>query len=310
MRLIINGKSAGDPGLRSAIGQLRDAGNHIDVRVTWEAGDAARYAAEASQSEVDVVIAGGGDGTVNEVVGGLLSTEQPNKTAVAVLPYGTANDFAAGCGIPIGDPFAALTLAAMGNTFAIDIGQANDRYFVNVASGGFGAQVTANTPPELKKALGGAAYSLMGVVTAAKASPYHSRVTFPDGTSRSGDILVMTAANGRQCGGGQQVAPRARLNDGLLDFTIVHDVDIQSFGQVLNEILTLGDETNEFVSYTQLPSLRIECDVPLQVNLDGEPFRSNVFEFGILREAIRFVLPPDAPLVSRRSAACLDKEIA
>ena len=61
----------------------------------------------------------------------------------------------------------------------------------------------------------------------------------------------MTAANGRQCGGGQQVAPRACLNGNKLDFLIVHDVDMQSFGQVLREILTLDDETNRYVSYMQ-----------------------------------------------------------
>lgn len=299
MRLIINGKSAGDPALRSAIGQLRGAGEKIEVRVTWEGGDAARYAAEATRDGVDVVIAGGGDGTVNEVVGGILSTDEPKKTAVAVLPYGTANDFAAGCSIPIADPLAALTLASRGAAVPIDVGRANDSYFVNVASGGFGAEVTTNTPPELKRVLGGAAYSLMGVVTAAKATPHHSRVILPDGSSRSGDILVMTAANGRQCGGGQQVAPRAFLNDGLLDFTIVHDVDLQSFGQVLSEILTLGSESNEYVSYAQLPSLRIECENSLQVNLDGEPVLANVFEFSVLREAVRFVLPPEAPLAKR-----------
>jgi lipid kinase YegS len=297
MRLIINGKSAGDPVLRSAVGQLRDAGHKLDVRVTWEGGDAARYAAEAVDSGVDVIIAGGGDGTVNEVVGGVLSTDQPKSTALAVVPYGTANDFAAGCGIPIGDPLAALTLASEGNIVPIDVGRANDRYFINVASGGFGAEVTANTPPELKKALGGAAYSLMGVVTAAKATPHHSRVTLPDGSVHAGDILVITVGNGRQCGGGLQVAPKAYLNDGLLDFTIIHDVDIQSFGQVLGEIMTLGNEENELVSYAQLPSLRLQCDDPFQVNLDGEPVRSNVFEFSVLREAVRFVLPPGAPLV-------------
>ncbi|TWT85127.1 putative lipid kinase YegS [Planctomycetes bacterium CA13] len=297
MRLIINGKSAGDPELRSAVGELRDSGQPIEVRVTWEGGDAARYAAEAVRDGVDVIIAGGGDGTVNEVVGGILSTDKPNSAAVAVLPYGTANDFAAGCSIPIGNPLSALTLAATGNIVPIDVGRANDSYFVNIASGGFGAEVTANTPPELKKALGGTAYSLMGIVTAAKALPHHSRVTLPDGTSKSGDVLVMTAANGRQCGGGQQVAPKAYLNDGLLDFMIVHDVDMQSFGQVLSEILTLGDESNEYVSYAQLPSLRIECDNPFQVNLDGEPVRSKVFEFSVLPKAIRFVLPPNAPLV-------------
>ena len=83
-------------------------------------------------------------------------------------------------------------------------------------------------------------------------------VTLPDGTSDSGDVLVMTAANGRQCGGGQQVAPRACLNDGKLDFLIVHDVDMQSFGQVLREILTLDNEANQYVSYMQAESMKME----------------------------------------------------
>ena len=109
----------------------------------------------------------------------------------------------------------------------------------------------------------------------------------------------MTIANGRQCGGGQQVAPRAMLNDGLLDVTIIHDVDLGSFGQVLSEVLTLGVESNEYVSYAQLPSLRIESDEPIQVNLDGEPVSSKKFEFSILRDAIRFVLPDTAPLHNR-----------
>lgn len=296
MRLIINGKSAGDPALRPSVGQLREAGHELEVRVTWESGDAARYAAEAVRDGIDVVIAGGGDGTINEVVGGVVAEGGGGETAVAAVPYGTANDFATGCGIPLGDPLAALQLAATGKAVPIDVGKANDRYFINVASGGFGAEVTTNTPPELKKALGGAAYSLMGVVTAAKATPHPSRVTFPNGMTRCGDILVLTVGNGRQCGGGMKVAPRACLDDGLLDFTIIHDVDLESFGQVLSEIVTLGDETNEFVSYAQLPSLKLECENGFQVNLDGEPVRSETFEFSVLPKAVRFVLPPEAPL--------------
>jgi lipid kinase YegS len=296
MRMILNGKSAGDPALRAAVKEIRDVGHRLDVRVTWEGGDAARYAADAAGDRVDVVIAAGGDGTVNEVVTGILSTKDIGNTAVAVVPFGTANDFASGCGIPIGDPLAALRLAASGDAVPIDVGKANDDYFVNVASGGFGAEVTANTPPELKKAIGGAAYSLMGIVTAAKMAPHNCRVTLPDGSSHRGGVLVMTAANGRQCGGGQQVAPRAYLNDGLLDFTIIHDVDVQSFGQVLAELLTLGDESNELVSYAQLPSLRIESDDDLQVNLDGEPVRSRVYDFSVIPGAVRFILPLQAPL--------------
>ena len=73
MRLIINGKSANDPALRSAVKEIRKAGHPLDVRVTWESGDAARYATEATQEGIEVIIAGGGDGTVNEVAGGVLA---------------------------------------------------------------------------------------------------------------------------------------------------------------------------------------------------------------------------------------------
>jgi lipid kinase YegS len=295
--LVVNGKIAEDPELRDAVNRLRGAGESIEVRVTWERGDAARYAVEAVRDRVDVVGACGGDGTVSEVVQGVLESDEPQGAAIAVIPFGTANDFAHGCKIPMNDPQDALDLALGGSIQAIDVGMANERVFVNVASGGFGAEVTTSTPLEWKRAFGGAAYSLMGVVAAAKMSPQSVRVTFPDGTSSAGEMLVVTVANGRQCGGGHQVAPRAYLDDGLLDVAIVHDVDIKSFGKVFGELITLGDEANQYVTYRQLPWLKIESDRTLQVNLDGEPVKSNTFEFSIRHRAIRMVLPPGAPLV-------------
>ena len=86
LRLIVNGKAAGDQALRTAVGEIRQKGARLEVRVTWEGGDAARYAAEAVQDEVDVVVAAGGDGTVNEVVDGIMSATQSPKVAVAVVP--------------------------------------------------------------------------------------------------------------------------------------------------------------------------------------------------------------------------------
>jgi lipid kinase YegS len=296
MLMIVNGKSASNPALRNAVSRIRDDGYSLDVRVTWEAGDAARYALEAFDGGYDVAVAAGGDGTVNEVTQGLLSTSDPTSTAVAIVPFGTANDFATGCHIPLGNPLAALRLAATGTPIAIDVGQANDDYFINVASGGFGAEVTVNTPPELKRMLGGAAYSLMGIISAAKMTPQHCRVTLHDGTVHEGDMLVLAVGNARQCGGGQQVTPRALLNDGLLDLMIVHDVDLSSFGTLLNELLNLGEESNRYASYAQVPSFRIESNTPLQINLDGEPVRSSCFDFRILPGAVRFILGEGAPV--------------
>lgn len=98
--LILNGKSAGDETLRTAIALLRDEGMDIQVRVTWEKGDAGRYVKEAQQLGVDTVIAGGGDGTINEVATALVNCTGDNIPALGILPLGTANDFATSAGIP------------------------------------------------------------------------------------------------------------------------------------------------------------------------------------------------------------------
>jgi lipid kinase YegS len=298
IRLVVNGKAAADPQLRPAISQIREQGYRVDVRVTWEGGDAARYATEATTEGVDVVVAAGGDGTINEVASGVLSADAPSKPAVAVIPYGTANDFATGMGILKGDPLKALQLAAEGTASPIDVGRVNDRFFVNVTSGGFGAEVTASTPPQLKKMLGGAAYSLMGVVTAAKMNPYQCRYTLPDGTAGEGKLLVMAVGNGRQCGGGYQVAPKALLNDGLLDVAVIHDAEVAQFGSVLNELLNLTAESNQFVTYAQVPGFSLESSRPLQLNLDGEPYLDTSFQFTVLPKSLPFILGPEAPLKS------------
>lgn len=291
-----DGKAASDPLLRPAISAVRDLGHQVEVRVTFESGDAARYAGEAASEGVEVVVAAGGDGTINEVAGGLLATGISGNTAMGVIPYGTANDFATGTGVLKGDPLKALRLAATGAAIPIDVGKVNEHIFVNVASGGFGAEVTANTPPQLKKAIGGAAYSLMGIVTAAKMSPYQCRFTAPDGTTEDGTVLIMAVGNGRQSGGGYQVTPHALLNDGLLDVVVIHDAEITQLGTVLGELLDLQAKSNQFVSYRQVASLELESTTPLQLNLDGEPYRGTRFHFTVMPGALPFILGPDAPL--------------
>jgi lipid kinase YegS len=297
LRLIVNGKAAGDSALREAVATLRAEGVPIEVRVTWEGGDAARLAANAARDGVDIVAAAGGDGTVSEVASGLMSSDAPRKPAVAVIPFGTANDFATACGIPKGDPLAALRLAIEGTPRPIDVGRVNDRHFINVASGGFGARVTAETPLPMKKALGGAAYSLMGLVTAAKMTPYRGKLILPDG-EQQGSMILMAVGNSRLAGGGYQVAPKARLDDGLLDLMVVADVDVREFGELLSELMTLGDETHRYAIYRQAPSFRIEAETPLHMNLDGEPMLATAYDFQVLPRALSFVLPADCPLVS------------
>jgi len=217
--LVVNGKVANNEALRAAVAQQRGFGHRVEVHVTWEGGDARRF---ASQPEADVVVAVGGDGTVNEVLHGLMILPTEARPALAVIPLGTANDFARGCGIPL-DPSQALALGVAGDPVAADAGRANDRWFINAASIGFGAVVTATTPPELKRLLGGAAYTLMAAILATNFRPYEGRLLLPDQEVTGPDVVAIVC-NGRQTGGGKQVARRAFLDDGLLDILVVREI--------------------------------------------------------------------------------------
>lgn len=300
--LILNGKAAGNPALRELVPAARRQGHAIEVRVTWESGDAARLAEQAAREHVEVVVAGGGDGTVNEVVHGLLAGDAGPETALGILPFGTANDFAQGCRLPVGDPALALRLILEHPATPIDVGQVNDRYFINVASGGFGAEVTSRTPAEIKRLLGGAAYSLMGLASVGNLTPCTARLTIA-GQTRQVRMLVLAVGNGRQAGGGFQVAPKALLNDGLLDLMLVHDLDVTELGRVVSELLDVSAPDNRHVTYLQTAGFHLEAGERLQLNLDGEPLVGNSFDFRVLAARLPCILPADAPLAAPHQRA-------
>src|SRR5213592_2994467 len=134
VQLILNGKAASNDALQTAVARQRAIGHAIEVRVTAEKGDAKRFVAEAG--EVDLLIAAGGDGTLNEMLHGLMALSSVVRPVLGIVPLGTANDFATGCGIPH-DTAAALALCVQGRATPVDVGKANERWFLNAASVGF-----------------------------------------------------------------------------------------------------------------------------------------------------------------------------
>ena len=296
IRVILNGKGAANPQVRAAINQIRKEGQPLEVRCTWEGGDAARFAQEAMSDGVEVLVAGGGDGTINEVVNGVLSADTAPKMALGVLPLGTANDFARGCGIPL-EPYESLALATEGDPVSIDTPSANGVYFANVASGGFGAEITVGTNPQLKKAMGGGAYALTDIITAAKMEPYAGRFVSADETAEEA-FIVMAVGNARQAGGGFQVTPNAYLDDGLMDVMVISDFQTKELGLVIQEAQDFTNTDNRFVHYRQLPAFEIEVPGKVPINLDGEPHRWDHIKFEILPKCLPVVLPDNCPLVN------------
>jgi lipid kinase YegS len=295
VRLILNGKVAGNDALRAAVARQRAAGHRIEVRVTWEKGDAQRFVSEAG--EVDLLIAAGGDGTLNEVVHGLMDLSKPTRPILGIVPLGTANDFATGCGIPL-DPAKALTLCIKGEAVPIDVGKANDRWFINAASSGFGAEITATTSPELKRLLGPAAYTVMGAVLAINLHHYQGSLILPD-REITGSGPVAIVGNGRQTGGGIQVAPRACIDDGLLDVLVVRQISPTALLAAARELQQLPLD-GEYISYLQTPWLEVHPEEAIPVNLDGEPLRFSTVRYEAVPKAIQLIVPANCQLLSQR----------
>ena len=303
IHLILNGKSASRPDVREAVHQVRSSGVEVDVYVTWEGGDAGRFAQKAVACGSGVVVAGGGDGTVNEVLNGLMASGQ--HATLAILPLGTANDFATSAAVPVASPLDALLLAAHGRATPMDVGLVNGRHIMNVASGGFGAEVTEQTSEHLKHLIGGGAYALSAAVMALSEHPYSGRLITPEQVFE-GSMVMMAVGNGRQAGGGALLTPQACIDDGLFDVMVVPHHDKNRLGHLLSDLLQLKHGQSEHFRYFRTGSVRVESQQQLQFNLDGEPLRGTAFDFSVVPRAIDFVFPDHSPLLSSGEGRALD----
>jgi lipid kinase YegS len=287
-RLVVHKKSCTRPEVKAAVKHVRESGIDVDVYIPWSRKDLRRFVRQAVKDGAKRIVAGGGDGTLNAVVNAMIGEDIRPKASLGILPLGTANDFAKGAGIDAKDLIGALELACTGSPTKIDVGRMNDQYFINVASAGFGAEVTAITPQDMKKLLGGVAYSIMGFVKAFQLEPYEGRLILPDGVVKEGSMLIMAVGNSRFAGGGYEVAPQAILTDGLLDVAVVSGV-LSDISRIVGELTDPLNPRNEHLIYRQLSSFTIETRKPLHVNLDGEPVKGTHFEFRCCPKALSVV---------------------
>ncbi|HEY1029652.1 MAG TPA: lipid kinase YegS [Pseudomonas sp.] len=293
--LILHGKQALNEEVRAAVNGLRERGWELAVRLTWEGGDAGRLVQEGLAAGYPTLIAGGGDGTLRDVVEALVKAQ--SDASLALLPLGTANDFAHAAGVPL-TPAAALALLEV-EPLAVDVGMAGERAFLNMATGGFGSNVTANTPEDLKKVLGGAAYLLTGLSRFSEVRAAAGRFHGP-GFEWQGEFLALGIGNGRQAGGGHLLCPDATIDDGLLDVSIVPAA--QDVVSTLGTLLTGGMHGLQSVAVSaRLPWLEVEALEGLDLNLDGEPMESQRLRFSAAPGAVRLHLPAHSPLLGRWS---------
>jgi len=188
-----------------------------------------------------------------------------------------------------------LRLALEGEATPIDIVRANDRYFVNVATGGIGAQITAETPTELKNFLGGGAYTLSAVMKALSYTHSHGKL-ISENVKLEGAFIASALCNGRQAGGGQLLSPNAYINDGLMDAVVILEFSLIDVPQVVSELLDPSIE-GMFVKRFQTTWLESIPKNMRFVNLDGEPYEAEKIHFEILPKEIEMILPKKCPCI-------------
>lgn len=305
--LVLNGKSAADEVLRDTVQAARHRGERVEVRVTWEPDDARRMVGEALAMGADSVVAAGGDGTLGLVASALADLAEPSSKvlpALALIPMGTANDFAVAAGIP-DTPDAAWQVlqqqAVLIDLLQLDAADHGQRcWVINMASGGFGTQVTSETNDLLKKVLGGVAYVVSGLGQLAKVEPVRAQLHGP-GLEWQGGFLALGIGNGRQAGGGQPLCPDACIDDGLLDVTIIPEGD--GMASALGTVLAQGKQgaVEELAVRARLPWVQIVAlDGALTLNLDGEPRACTTARVQCVPQRLRMHLPMQCALLHRQ----------
>ncbi len=286
--LIVNPAAHKVPALklrREAEEWLREAGWRFRWEQTTETGHATRIATRAAAEGVPLVLALGGDGTLNEVANGLAGTE----TALGTLPGGTSNIWAREAGISR-KPVEAVRLMATGERRLIDLGKAGDRYFMLFAGIGVDAQITRKVSLDVKRHVGAAAY---GVAALREALRWRSRpVTVRlDGVEQHLDVLMAFAGNTRLYAGLTKITPNAVVDDGLLDVVIYQGAGRLDIAMHLARTLLQSHSKANKVLVQRVRRLEFDWDEPLPVQLDGDPVGDCPREIKVAPRALWVVVP-------------------
>lgn len=235
------------------------------VRITTGPGDAKEFASKAAKDRLDLVIAWGGDGTINEAACGLLHGDLP----LAIVPAGSGNGLAADLGVPF-DPEAALTVAATGQTFRMDAGTVNDCVFFNIAGIGVDAVIAARFAERGLGRRGMLAYVQLGAreLLRYRAQRY-SMVIDDEPVDRK--ALLLALANGRHYGNRLCIAPGARLDDGLLELVAVDDLSLLSIATRLPSLFSGTLRPGRGVTMRAVRRVTVRAEDAIPFHVDGEP---------------------------------------
>ncbi|MFC2037121.1 diacylglycerol/lipid kinase family protein [Chloroflexota bacterium] len=266
---------------------FRPAGVKWDVSITHEYGDATRQAREAAEGGADIVVAYGGDGTVMEVVNGLVGTEVP----LGILPGGTGNVMSVELDIPqTSEAAAQLLVSEEGQIRKVDVGQSGENFFLLRAFVGFDARRIQLATREMRDRFGKAAYLISGL----KAMPESKSVRYTltlDGEEVTCEGFTCIVENAGSMGvRGLSLAPNISVSDGLLDVIVMHGFDPKSLASALGSIADKPLNPDKF-HHWQAREITIATDPVQEVIGDGESWGETPITMKVLPGAVRVIAP-------------------
>lgn len=228
-------------------------------------------ARRAGEVGFDLIIAAGGDGTINEVVSGIAPLKK--RPMMAIIPTGTTNDFARALKIPRANPIQAAKLIGKNQTIKMDIGQAReDVYFINIAAAGSLTELTYSVPSQLKTMFGYLAYLAKGVELLPRVSNVPVKITYDDGVFE-GNVSMIFAAITNSVGGFEMIAPDAKLDDGKFTLILVKTANLFEIVHLLRLVIDGGkhlkDRRIEYIKTSKV-DIQPKSDKRMMINLDGE----------------------------------------
>ena len=244
---------------------------------------------EMDQSEYSRIIAAGGDGTVNLCVNAMI--KHGIYLPLAILPAGTANDFAYYFELPSEIEYQ-LDIALGDRTTKADVGVVNGRNFINVAAMGAMVDVSQKTDPNLKNAIGTLAYYLKAVTEIPQIKVLPVTLTTPKKVYKE-EIYFMVVMNGESAGGFRKLSPQSSMDDGMLDVIAFRKMPIVDFAPLLFEVVHGRHPKNKHVLYFQTDRLLVESDEDISTDVDGEHGVKLPLDFSVLAHRLNVFVSED-----------------
>jgi diacylglycerol kinase (ATP) len=265
-----------------------DRGWMVTYAPTQFAGHATQIAREAARDGYDYAIAAGGDGTVNEVMNGLLHTH----TALGTLPIGTVNIWAREMGLPM-DIVGAAKQLLEARVRSVDVGMAGDRAFLLMAGVGFDAAVTQSVDAGEKKRFGAIAYVKQAFQVAWRFQGVRTLLRI-DGKRVRGRILMLVIGNSQLYGGVVKFTAHAIVDDGLLDVCVIKGRSMLTAPLRLFSVFTRNYNRDPKVAYFRASRVEIQGKKRLPIQVDGDFIGKTPMRFEIRPGALRVMVPPQA----------------